>query len=135
MEHLRAGRHLEPGCPEEAEIRGCSIWAVEVGGEVGGACLVMVGIDICIQLFFLECANPEVLFDSMLDFLFLLQLMKQKVLEMLRNQGDKGAGHLTVNLQYAPNSVQIDHYMWHFAKSHSKEMSHIPIHKTLTIFY
>ena len=30
LKRLREGRHLEPGCPEEAEIRGSSIWAVEV---------------------------------------------------------------------------------------------------------
>ena len=32
LERLRGGEHLEPGCVEEAEIRGSSIWAVEVTG-------------------------------------------------------------------------------------------------------
>lgn len=30
MAALRAGEHLDPGGEWEAEIRGCSIWAVEV---------------------------------------------------------------------------------------------------------
>lgn len=30
LKRLREGEHLEPGCAEEAEIRGSSIWAVEV---------------------------------------------------------------------------------------------------------
>ena len=32
MTKLRAGEHLEAGGEKEAEIRGCSIWAVEVCG-------------------------------------------------------------------------------------------------------
>ena len=46
FQRLCRGEHLEPGCVEENEIRGCSIWAVEVcvcvcvcvceGGEGGG---------------------------------------------------------------------------------------------------
>ena len=30
MEKLRSGVHLNPGSKEEVEIRGCSVWAVEV---------------------------------------------------------------------------------------------------------
>lgn len=30
MEKLKRGVHLEPGSQEEVEIRGCSVWAVEV---------------------------------------------------------------------------------------------------------
>ena len=30
MEKLKSGVHLNPGSEEEVEIRGCSVWAVEV---------------------------------------------------------------------------------------------------------
>ncbi len=30
MGKLRRWEHLEPGSPDEVEIRGCSVWAVEV---------------------------------------------------------------------------------------------------------
>lgn len=33
------------------------------------------------------------------------------------------------------NSIVIDFYLWDYAKAHSKDMDHIPIHKTTTIFY
>lgn len=33
LKRLREGEHLEPGCAEEAEIRGSSIWAVELVKE------------------------------------------------------------------------------------------------------
>lgn len=43
LNSLRVGQHLEAGGEWEAEIRGCSIWAVEVRekgwGIVGGALL------------------------------------------------------------------------------------------------
>lgn len=38
MGALRAGEHLEAGGEREMEIRGCSIWAVEVREYVGGGC-------------------------------------------------------------------------------------------------
>ena len=31
MGRLQRGEHLESGCEEEVEIRGCTVWAVEVG--------------------------------------------------------------------------------------------------------
>ena len=34
MEKLKAGTHISPGSQEEVEIRGCSIWAVEVSGDL-----------------------------------------------------------------------------------------------------
>lgn len=40
---------------------------------------------------------------------------------------------LTANAPF--NSIVIDFYLWDYAKAHSKDMDHIPIHKTMTIFY
>ncbi len=33
LRRLRAGDHLAAGGEKEAEIRGCSIWAIEVGPD------------------------------------------------------------------------------------------------------
>ena len=33
------------------------------------------------------------------------------------------------------NSVTIDYYLWNYARQHQELMAHLPIHRTLTIFY
>ena len=33
------------------------------------------------------------------------------------------------------NSIVIDYFLWDYAKDHSAEMEHIPIHRTRCIFY
>jgi hypothetical protein len=33
------------------------------------------------------------------------------------------------------NAAMIDQFLWEYTKSHQSDMEHIPIHRTLTIFY
>ena len=119
MGRLVRGEHVEVGSSEEVEIRGCSIWAVEVS-------LMEIYNNFC--------------FVSVLIFL-LHQLLKQEMLT-LWSQGSSTIPSLSPTSQHNHdttssliNSVTIDFYLWNYAKQHSNLMDHLPIHRTLTIFY
>lgn len=66
--------------------------------------------------------------------------MKREVVRMLQAETSKhregnGATSTAVLLPTSVNSVLIDYYLWNYAKSNSSSMAHLPIHRTLTIFY
>lgn len=77
-----AGELLSPGDRRELEIRGCSIWAVE--------------------------------------------LIKQRLCKLVQERDAQTCG---------VNSAIIDFYLWPYAKQHHKEMAHIPIHHTRSVYY
>lgn len=56
-----------------------------------------------------------------------VELARRRALEILEQ---------TPSPSSAPfNAIVIDFYLWDYAKAHSSKMDHIPIHKTMTIFY
>lgn len=85
MERLKTNPHLEKGSELEIEIRGNSIWSVEI--------------------------------------------LKNRIKELLEK--DPSSHDKSIQI----NSILIDFYLWDYAKQHSDDLSKIPIHKTVTIFY
>lgn len=77
-----SGELLSPGDRREVEIRGCSIWAVE--------------------------------------------LIKERLCELVQERDAQTCG---------VNSALIDFYLWPYAKQHHKDMAHIPIHHTRSVYY
>ena len=59
------------------------------------------------------------------------QLLKN---EMLKLQADHDV-QSQPSMEPRINSVNVDFYLWKFAKSHAEDMQHLPIHRTRTIFY
>jgi len=58
-------------------------------------------------------------------FIIFLKLVKRKILELAKQQGDV----VTIN------SILIDFYLWDKAKEDRDKIAHVPIHKTVTIYY
>jgi hypothetical protein len=57
-----------------------------------------------------------------------VELVRKRALELLRVRSDFDTS--------APfNAIVIDFYLWDYAKAFGQLMNHIPIHKTMTIFY
>ncbi|KAK3923743.1 Queuosine salvage protein [Frankliniella fusca] len=80
---LEAGGIMESGCQEEIEIRGCSIYAVEL-------------LSTCV-----------------------------KSLLSAANKTD----------QFIINSIIIDHFLWDFRRQYAQELSSIPFHKVVSVYY
>jgi hypothetical protein len=91
------------GDREEVEIRGNSIWSVEVHfppfSRRNYSCI---------------------------------KLIKRRMEEILREQSSNESTNNSVD---PLNSVVIDFFLWGYAKKHSREMEHIPIHRVRGIFY
>lgn len=77
-----SGEQFSPGDRREVEIRGCSVWAVE--------------------------------------------LIKERLCKLVQERDAQTC---------AINSAIIDFYLWPYAKQHHKEMAHIPIHHTRSVYY
>ncbi|XP_034026340.1 queuosine salvage protein isoform X2 [Thalassophryne amazonica] len=82
MQSLKDGEVLSSGDRREVEIRGCSVWSVE--------------------------------------------LIKSRLCKLVQERDGQ-----TCNI----NSAVIDFYLWPYAKQHHKEMAHIPIHHTRSVYY
>lgn len=82
MQALKNGELLSPGDRREVEIRGCSIWSVE--------------------------------------------LIKERLCKLVQERDGQTC---------AINSAIIDFYLWPYAKQRHKEMAHIPIHHTRSVYY
>lgn len=72
-----------------------------------------------------SCSNYEIEIRS--ASIFSVELVREKVELLISLSNVKS----DINL----NSILIDFYLWDYAKSHSENMKHIPIHKTITKFY
>jgi hypothetical protein len=57
-----------------------------------------------------------------------VELTRRRAEELLKERID-------YKLDSPFNAIVIDFYLWDYAKAFSSKMDHIPIHKTLTIFY
>lgn len=59
-----------------------------------------------------------------------VELVRRRALQILKDQFNY------VETSANPfNAIVIDFYLWDYAKDFSSKMDHIPIHKTLTVFY
>lgn len=84
MHDLESDKMLQNGEPKEVEIRGASIYIVEVA--------------------------------------------KKKVLETLTQS------HPEVPQKHV-NSILIDHFLWDYRRANAENLSHIPFHKTISVYY
>lgn len=58
----------------------------------------------------------------------IVELVKAKVLESLK------VNHPEVPTKHV-NSILIDHFLWDYRRANDENLSHIPFHKTLSIYY
>ncbi|XP_076799812.1 queuosine 5'-phosphate N-glycosylase/hydrolase-like [Clavelina lepadiformis] len=56
--------------------------------------------------------------------------LRRQILEVSNGEREKNTKQNTM-----VNSITVDFYLWDYAKSHRKQMAHLPFHKVRTIYY
>jgi hypothetical protein len=107
----------------EIEIRGSSIWAVEVLSSYS-ILLTLALLILFIILKLLSSISGSLSLSKCTDSYD--QLLRREIQRLITSEGSD---------EENVNAIIIDFYLWDYAKEHSADIHSIPIHKTRSIFY
>ena len=113
LETLRRGEMLPPGSSLEVQIRGASIWAVEL-----------------LRRRLVEIMRPGDVKDGGKDE---DQITTTETISTSTSTSTSTTSIYSSNSII--NAITIDFYLWDYAKLHAEEMKDIPIHRTRSIYY